>query len=212
MADEKFDFDKKAATWDENPGRVRLAGDIARAILEEKILSPAMNVLEFGCGTGLLTLQLSPLVHSITGVDGSRGMLSVLKAKIEDKGLTNIKIQLIDPSGGRILNGGYHAVVSSMTLHHVKEIGPLIGQFHRVMLPGGALCLADLDPDEGKFHGENDTVFHQGFDRKMLQKVLSEAGFDIVRDKTAAIVERTAPGGSPETFSVFLMTCRKSKK
>ncbi len=88
MADEKFDFDKKAASWDENPHRVSLANDIAGAIIDEKILAPDMDVLEFGCGTGLLTLKLRPLVRSLTGVDGSKGMLGVLEAKIEDQGLT----------------------------------------------------------------------------------------------------------------------------
>lgn len=209
MADEKFDFDKKAASWDENPGRVRLASDIAGAILGEKILAADMNVLEFGCGTGLLTLKLSPLVGSVTGVDTSPGMLGVLQAKIKEQGSTNIKTQLLDPAPGGVLDGCYDAVISSMTLHHVKEIAPLFAQFHSVTAPGGYVFLADLDSDEGKFHGENHTVFHDGFDRQMLEKILSEAGFSDVRDKTAAIVERPLDDGAVQTFSIFLITCRK---
>lgn len=209
VADETVDFDKKAASWDDNPGRVKLAHDVAGAILDENIFTPDMDVLEFGCGTGLVTLKLSPMVRSVTGVDGSQGMLSVLEAKIEAQGLTNIKTQLVDPSTGTVLEGAYHAVVTSMALHHVKDIAALIGQFHRVTLPGGYLCLADLDPDEGRFHRENIPVFHKGFDRKMLEKILVEAGFYAVGDKTAAIVERPAPGGGIESFSVFLITCRK---
>ena len=208
MAEEKFDFDKKAASWDDNPLRVSLANDIAGAISEEKILTPDMDVLEFGCGTGLLTLKLRPLVRSLTGVDGSRGMLSVLEAKIESQGLSNIKTQLLDPSRGGVLEGAYNAVLSSMTLHHVKEIGPLVGQFHKVIVPGGYLCIADLDSDEGRFHGKNETVFHDGFDRKMLEKILVEAGFNVLREKTAATLEKPSVGGGMEKFSVFLIICR----
>ncbi|MDR3570423.1 MAG: class I SAM-dependent methyltransferase [Syntrophobacteraceae bacterium] len=209
MADDKFDFDKKAASWDDNPQRVRLANDIGGAIVAEKILTPAMDVLEFGCGTGLLTLQLSPLVHGVTAMDGSRGMLDVIEAKIRDQGLKNIKTQLLDPSKGGIIEGAYDAVISSMTLHHVQEIGPLLAQFHRVMIPGAYLCLADLDPEEGKFHGENPTVFHEGLDRQMVEKILTRTGFYDVRDKTAATVEKTLPGGETATFTVFLITARK---
>ena len=209
MADEKFDFDKKAASWDDNPQRVRLANDIGGAILGENLLTPAMDVLEFGCGTGLLTLQLGPRVRSVTGVDGSSGMLGVIEAKIRSQGLKNIKTRLIDPSKGGLLEGAYHAVVSSMTLHHVKDTASLIGQFHRVTLPGGYVLLADLDPDEGKFHGENDTVFHGGFDRRALEKILVENGFCDVRVKTAATVEKTAPGGGTASLSVFLAIARK---
>lgn len=209
MAEEKFDFDKKAASWDENPGRVRLASDIAEAILGEKTLTAHMNVLEFGCGTGLLTLKLSPRVRSVTGVDTSRGMLGVLQAKIKEQGLANIKTRLLDPASGGVLEGCYDAVISSMTLHHVKEIAPLFARFYSVTAPGGYVLLADLDSDEGKFHGENHTVFHDGFDRQRLEKLLSEAGFRDVRDKTAAIVERPLADGAVQTFSIFLITCRK---
>ncbi len=209
MAEEKFDFDKKARTWDDNPVRVKLANDIAGAIIGEKIFAPDMDVLEFGCGTGLLTVKVSPLVRSITGVDGSLGMLGMLEAKIKEGGLTNIKTQLVDPSVGGRIEGCYGAVFSSMTLHHVKEIGSLFEQFHRVTAPGGHVCLADLDPEEGKFHGENPTVFHNGFERKMVGKMLMDAGFCEVRDKTAAIVERPVAGGAVKSFSIFLITCRK---
>jgi ubiquinone/menaquinone biosynthesis C-methylase UbiE len=209
MVEEKFDFDKKAQSWDDNPARVKLANDIAGAIIEEKILTPEMDVLEFGCGTGLLTLKISPLVHSITGVDASRGMLSVLESKIKDRGLSNIETQRVDPSAGGLIEGCYGAVISSMTLHHVKEIGPLFTQFHRVTAPGGYVCLADLDPEEGRFHGENPTVFHNGFERKMVEKMLVDAGFCEVREKTGALVQRPVAGGAPQTFSIFLITCRK---
>ena len=76
------DFNKEAATWDEQPGRVAIANNIGASILRQIKLDPSMDVMEFGCGTGLITLQIQPHVHSITGVDNSDGMLGVLNAKI----------------------------------------------------------------------------------------------------------------------------------
>jgi ubiquinone/menaquinone biosynthesis C-methylase UbiE len=209
MSNNKWDFDEKAASWDKEPGRVKLANDIADAILDEEILTPDMDVLEFGCGTGLLTLRLQPLVHSVTGVDSSQGMLGVLRSKIETRNLTNIEIQCLDTAKGDVLEGSYHLVVCSMTLHHVKEIGPLIDQFHEITVARGFLCVADLDTEDGQFHGDNDTVFHHGFDRAALRRALMEGGFEDIRDRTAASMIKPLPDGGKRSFGVFLMTGRR---
>lgn len=212
MGGKKWNFDEKAASWDKNPGRVKLADEIAEAIFEEELIAADMDVLEFGCGTGLLTLRLQPLVRSITGVDSSPGMLAMLRGKIEEKKLTNIKIQLLDTAKGDALAGGYNLVVCSMTLHHVREVEPLIKEFYRITAPNGRLCIADLDPEHGEFHGENDTVFHSGFDRKALRHLLEKAGYTGIRDRTAATVMKPSPGGETKPFGVFLMTAVKSSE
>ena len=126
MNTEKRDFDKEAATWDEAPARVKLANDIVAAISDEIVLTSNMDVLDFGCGTGLLTLRLQPVVRSITGVDSSQGMINVLNAKIDKQNLPNVRTQYIDNEEGDIPEGNYDLIVSGMTLHHVKEIRPLL--------------------------------------------------------------------------------------
>ena len=95
MNTEKRDFDKEAAAWDEVPARVRLANDIVAAISDEIALTSNMDVLDFGCGTGLLTLRLQPVVRSITGVDSSQGMINVLNAKIDKQKLPNVRTRYL---------------------------------------------------------------------------------------------------------------------
>ena len=88
-----------------------------------------MDVMDFGCGTGLLTMRLQPLVHSITGVDSSNGMLEVFKSKIAKLKLNNVRAVLVNLDNNDTLAGNYDLVVSNMTLHHIKEIEPLFDQF-----------------------------------------------------------------------------------
>lgn len=209
MGSDKWDFNKEAASWDQNPGRVKLANDIAEAISGEQILAPDMDVLEFGCGTGLLTLLLSPLVRSVTGVDSSQGMLGVLRAKIENDNVTNVRARYLDLEKGDVLVGSYNLIVCSMSLHHVKNTTPLLDLFYRITAPRGYLCIADLDPDNGHFHGDNDTVFHWGFDRATLHRAFMEAGFDDIHERTAASVIKPISDGGTRSFSVFLMTGQK---
>jgi len=210
MNSTKRNFDKEAAAWDERPQRVKLAGDIADAIIREVQPTNRMNALDFGCGTGLLTFRLQPLVRTIIGTDSSQGMLDVFNAKIAAAELDNVCSMFCDSAKNDALQGKYHLIVSSMTLHHVREVGPLLATLHKALLAGGTLCLADLDLEGGAFHEDNTGVFHQGFDRAALQTTLHEAGFSEVRNLTAAEIVKPAGDGITRSFSVFLMIAKKA--
>lgn len=205
MRDAKRDFDKDAVTWDDKPERVRLVKDIAQAIAKEIKLTQPMDVLDFGCGTGLLTMQLQPFVRSITGVDSSQGMLDVLNAKIKDQNLTNVKTRYLDIDKGGVLEGSYNLITSSMTFHHITKIRPVLDQFYKILLPGGCLCIADLDVDDGQFHENSDGVFHDGFDRKILSSIFNEAGFRNIKCQTAARVTKPVNGKGDREFKIFLI-------
>ena len=206
---EKRDFNKDAESYDLKPGRVKLAQDVGKAIINEVRLSHDMDVLDFGCGTGLVTLQLQPFVRTITAVDSSQGMLDVLKSKIEEQKLTNIKTRYIDMEKGDTLKGSFHLIISSMTLHHVQDLGYLLRQFYGWLLPGGHLCIADLDSDGGDFHRDKTGVVHSGFDRSDIRRLFNQGGFQGVRDVTAARVVKDLPDGRAREFTVFLMIARK---
>jgi ubiquinone/menaquinone biosynthesis C-methylase UbiE len=208
-AEERKDFDKEAAQWDENPGRVKLANDVADAIIREIRPSRDMDALDFGCGTGLVTLGLQPLVKSITGADSSKGMLGVLEEKIRTRGLTNIRTRLVDFEKGGRIEGKFHLVVSSMTLHHVQDTAVLFRQWYELLLPGGQLCATDLDAEDGSFHGDNTGVFHLGFDREQLKRLLEKSGFRDVRAITASTMVRDVEGKGKREFPVFLLMGRK---
>ncbi|MDP2815869.1 MAG: hypothetical protein Q8O19_04240 [Rectinemataceae bacterium] len=77
----KTDFDQMAADWDSNPMRVKLANDVADTIIREIAPTQDMDALDYGCGTGLVTLKLQPLVKSVTGADSSRGILTLLRER-----------------------------------------------------------------------------------------------------------------------------------
>jgi ubiquinone/menaquinone biosynthesis C-methylase UbiE len=209
MNTEKMDFGKYASTWDESPGRVKLAGELAAAVKDSLSLTPDMDILDFGCGTGLVTLQLASSVRSVTAVDSSRGMLDTLESRIAEKGITNVKTLYVDLDEGHKLDGEYHLVLSSMTLHHIKEIRPVLEMFHAVLKRSGSVCLSDLDPEGGRFHSDNQGVFHFGFDREKIRDLLMEAGFNNVEDRTAATVVKPAPEGEESAFTVFLITAKK---
>jgi 2-polyprenyl-3-methyl-5-hydroxy-6-metoxy-1,4-benzoquinol methylase len=209
MSAEKRDFDKDAAGWDENPVRTKLANDIAGTLTRQMALDPRMDVLDFGCGTGLLSLAWAPRVRTLTGVDSSRGMLEVFTAKAARQNLANVRTQHLDLDRGDTLTGTFDLIASSMTLHHIQDVDRLLRQFHNVIAPAGHLCIADLDLDDGQFHDNNQGVFHPGFERATLRQAFADAGFDNIRDTTAAEITKPTLHGAPRRFTVFLMTGMK---
>jgi 2-polyprenyl-3-methyl-5-hydroxy-6-metoxy-1,4-benzoquinol methylase len=196
-------FDEAAATWDALPRRVELARAVAAAIARKVPLSPDLDLLDFGCGTGLVTLELRPLVRSATGADTSGGMLEILAGKARESGQT-IETLRLDPENLESLVGRYHLIVSSMALHHVADLAPLFRRFLDRLHPRGSVALADLDREDGSFHEDGAGVFHQGFEREVIRDLLAEAGFVDIEIGTATV---TAKGG--HDYPIFLATGRK---
>jgi len=209
VKDEKRDFNKEAGKWDENPGRVKLANEVADSMIREASPKRDMDVLDFGCGTGLVTLRLQPLVRTILGADSSEGMLAVLQGKIKENGVTNVQTRLVDFEKGDRVEGAFHLIVSSMTLHHVPDTAALFKQWRELLVPGGRVCFADLDAEDGSFHSDNTGVFHQGFDREHVKRILRETGFADIRDSVAGTVRREAEGKGMKVFPVFLIVAKK---
>jgi hypothetical protein len=65
---------------------------------------------------------------------------------------------------------------------------------------GGHLCIADLEAEDGSFHGEG-FAGHHGFDRAELEADLTRAGFADVSIVRCHEVERHG-----ETYPLFLAT------
>lgn len=197
-------FDQAAGTWDEDPGRVALAKAVAAQILQRLGPMPDADVLDFGCGTGLLTLALQPHVRRVTGADSSAGMLGVLEQKVRSLGLESVRIHRLDDDHPLAAAGSFDLITSSMTLHHVRDLPALFGTFRSILRPGGRVALADLDREDGTFHKPEITdVYHLGFERGDVRAQLLEAGFDGVEDATAFVHHRDG-----REYPVFLMTGR----
>src|SRR5512142_3149824 len=131
--EEQKDFDTEAKQWDAKPGLVKLASEVADAIIREAAPAAGMDALDFGCGTGLVTLRLQPLVRSITGLDSSRGMLAVLEEKVAQRGLTNVRTAFADFEKGDRVDGKFHLVVSSMTLHHIPDTAAVFRMWYELL-------------------------------------------------------------------------------
>ena len=198
---ERRDFDVAAADWDEKPQRVKLARQISAAITAALPLSKEWNAMDFGCGTGLVTLNLAPRLGSIVGIDSSRKMVERLNAKVAELGCTNARGERLDLERGELPGGRYQLITSAMTMHHIPEIVPLLESLRNLLHPGGRIALADLEAEDGTFHEDSTGVFHHGFGREEFTQLLSQSGFADISISTVAEVTK-----GERSYPVFLAT------
>lgn len=202
------DFDARAATWDDDPTKVARARAIADAIAREAPLDDSMVALEYGAGTGLLGFMLRDRFADLTLADVSEGMLEVAERKIAAKGDPHVRAVNLDLMSGPLPERRFDVVFSAMTLHHIPDTEGILRRFLAVLKRPGFLCIADLDTEDGAFHGAGFDG-HLGFDRDQLGKKVRAAGFASVRFTTAYEMTKAVAGGQ-RTFPIFLMIASKA--
>lgn len=200
-------FDSKARQWDENPVFQERARKIAEALRAMVPLSPRMTALDYGSGSGLLSFPLKDELGHITLSDTSPGMLAVAEEKIAAQGVANMAILQADLSATALPDRRFDLIYSSMTLHHIPDTDAILAAFHAHLNPGGWLAIADLDREDGSFHGPEVDV-HHGFDRQTLEEKTRQAGFADVAFRTVFEIEKDQPEGR-RAYPVFLMVARK---
>jgi ubiquinone/menaquinone biosynthesis C-methylase UbiE len=213
MADNKTNevrerFDLLAAGWDANTGRVALARAVAEAIRNAVPLRPDMKAMDFGSGTGLVTLALLPDVAGITAVDTSGEMLKVLDEKLKALGIATVHTMLSDMNKAPLPGPEFDLIVSSMVLHHIPEVPQTIRRLRSCLRPGGWMALADLESEDGTFHADSTGVYHHGFDPEQVCRWLREAGFTDITAREAHRLVRPSPDGGSRAYPVFLVTGR----
>src|ERR1051326_163448 len=119
----------------------------------------ANNILELGCGTGNLSLLLTQQFPdaTLTFVDAAPEMLALTRARLEATGITN-RIRFIEArfEDLAIPSDRFDLVVSSISLHHVKEKGPLYHTIRALMSEHGALRFSDqLRGETAEIHAVN---------------------------------------------------------
>ena len=200
-------FDDKAATWDDDPEKVRQAEDVARAVSAAVPLGQATRLLEYGAGTALVTQALIASaggIGRVTLADNSAGMRAVLRDKIGSGAMPpDTRVWDLDLENQPAPSEPFDLIVSSMVMHHVRNLPVVLAAFAEMLAEGGHLCIADLDREDGSFH-THDFDGHHGFDRGELATALDQA-----RLVDVTITDCTHITREGVTYPVFLATARE---
>lgn len=195
-------FAHKAGNYETRPSRINNIDSIAGTIIATVKLDRSMHIVDFGAGTGLLLERIAPHVRKVTSIDVSPSMAKQLLEKKDRLPCELEQFELdLEKSDAP---GVYDGVISSMTLHHIRDVEALLRKFHAMVKPGGFIALSDLDKENGSFHTEDTGVRHHGFERNWIEAAARREGFIEVATHNASVISK--PNGD---YPVFLLTARR---
>lgn len=176
-------FDIRAKDWD-TEARIVRAQEIAKEIIKDLDLSKQSSVMEFGCGTGLISFNYKDLFDKITLIDSSQGMINIVNEKIERFKASNMKAFCMDFTKGERPLEKFDFIYNSMVLHHIPDTKAILFDFYKRLNKKGILSIVDFDSEDGSFHSDEDFNGHNGFSQEEFINSLIEIGFEIIESKS----------------------------
>ena len=153
-------WDDYAEGWDANED-VRLYSERAfegllKILVGQDFGLSSSRVLDFGCGTGLLTEKLSPLAAQVVAMDSSAKMIDALLAKVDKNNLMNVIAHTgaLGSSAERSQSGrvrSFDLVVASSVCSFLPDYERAVQEIAALLKPGGVFVqwdwLEDMSPD-----------------------------------------------------------------
>jgi 2-polyprenyl-3-methyl-5-hydroxy-6-metoxy-1,4-benzoquinol methylase len=200
-------FDARASVWDQKKERAERAGIIYKKIISLINVNANSNLLDFGCGTGLLGFNFIGDVKTVTFADTSDAMLEQVNKKAAEKEITNYQIKNSADNSELEM---YDAVVSLLALHHIENIQKTVGSLAACIKPDGYIALSDLDIEDGSFHYP-EVAPHNGIDRNEILVILEQNNCKMICNEVVYTNEKII-NGRTKKYPIFLIIGKKQQQ
>lgn len=97
------------------------------------------RALDIGCGSGILTFELSKHYKEVVGIDISEEMLSIARAKREKDNISYIKMD----ANELLFDTTFDFIVSSATFHHLSDIQNVLNRMKSLLNNDGKIIVLD---------------------------------------------------------------------
>jgi ArsR family transcriptional regulator len=206
-------FHRQGADWDE----MRALGLPALAV-EESLLAlvPERGVdrlLDIGTGTGRVLELLAPRIGYGVGIDASKAMLALARARLARAGLAHCSVRLADMYRLPLADSAMDVAVLQMVLHYAEQPDSVIAEAARVLRPGGTLLVVDLLAHDRADLTQRLAHRWPGFEDAAMQRLLANAGLApgpllhiggaLAVGIWAAVRGDAAPAARSETAALF---------
>lgn len=172
-------FDQIAQRYD-SPKQLELANIITKEIKTELGDTTGKTALDYGCGTGLIGLQISDEFEEMLFVNPSKEMIHVVDQKIAQMNRTNVKTVVGSFANEETLNIKADLIIVSLVLLHVPDTLDSLKSLYRALNSKGHILVVDFDKNENINHEK----VHNGFSQLELKKQLEKIGFKSVSSRT----------------------------
>jgi ubiquinone/menaquinone biosynthesis C-methylase UbiE len=171
-------FRNKGADWDEMRALDLPAHGVENELARLVPDDGAASLLDIGTGTGRVLELLAPRVRLALGVDASKAMLALARARLAQPGLDHCTVRLADMYRLPLGDGAFDIAILQMVLHYAEDPAGAVTEAARVLRPGGRLLVIDLAE-----HGDTDLLSRRahrwpGFSDAAIHGFLTVSGLD----------------------------------
>ena len=205
-------FDQKAKELDEHPVIRDIALKFSQTLKKSVPISKETRLLDFGCGSGLVGMHLHQDSGSIAMVDSSKGMLNILRDKIDRNNISNMTVMNCSIHEISAESEMFDIIYMNNVLHHIEDLPEFFQQISMLLKPSGHVCVGDLTKEDGTFHDDNTDVKHFGFEEHESRRILEECGFTDIRWEQYYLVKKPDKSGCIHDYPLFFMSAIKAQQ
>jgi ubiquinone/menaquinone biosynthesis C-methylase UbiE len=173
-------FSANAAQWDYIRS-LHVAEEEVEAAMARLIERQAVGFyLDLGTGTGRMLELFAPLAAQAIGIDQSREMLAVARAKLDAEGLSRVQVRQGDMLALPYGDATADLVTIHQVLHYLDEPARALHEAARVLKPGGRLLIADFAPHDLELLRSDHAHRRLGIAHNAMTAWLDRAGLELV--------------------------------
>ncbi len=197
-------FAQNAADWDELRS-LHAPDDAVEAAMLTAIKGRQIDaMLDLGTGTGRLLELFAPHYQSAVGIDMSREMLAVARAKLENARITKATIRQGDVSAPPVERGRFDLVTIHQVLHYLDEPQVVLNEAARALRAGGTLLVVDFASHDLEYLRDKHAHQRLGFSDEQITGWLREAGLGFERVELFSTTSSTAGSGVGLTVKLWV--------
>jgi ArsR family transcriptional regulator len=172
-------FAKVAQSWDLLKTLHVPESAVESAVLESFETGPVDLLLDLGTGTGRMLQLLAPRYKRGIGVDSSREMLSVARARLGSDGITHAQVRLGDMAELDPALGPADAIVIHQVLHYFDDPGRMLMGARELLKPGGQMVIVDFAPHQLEFLRTEHAHRRLGLSQAQMSGWAASAGLEV---------------------------------
>jgi 2-polyprenyl-3-methyl-5-hydroxy-6-metoxy-1,4-benzoquinol methylase len=132
-------WDKRSAQYEKNFNREEATYQKTIFRTRSLILGKNANLLDFGCGTGEYSLELSSSANLICAIDTSKEMIRMAELKRQALQIDNIEFMSCDALDSGLDKFQFTGILAFNILHLVEDPEKVLTRLNELMAQGGYL-------------------------------------------------------------------------
>jgi 2-polyprenyl-3-methyl-5-hydroxy-6-metoxy-1,4-benzoquinol methylase len=115
-----------------------------RKIIEntKKLITTNDIILDYACGTGIITNAIAEYVKEVYAIDTSARMIDIAKRKAVEHEIENINYKKTTIFDGRYKEESFNVILAFNILHLLKDTNNVIQRVNELLKPGGLFISA----------------------------------------------------------------------